>query len=400
MVDKGPLAHGTWSSGARQRMPRSVESFAGPASCLEPRFGEQNAAEGCLRVEQAADVAALSSVREALALASFAEDAASASGEPSDAALGGFEADHEIVVAFAASVVQQTAVAVPGLAGVGVAMLKLVTLEVTWKLTLELELTSEPTWRLASESAVAASASVAGAFAAVGDSGAGEPSAAGSVEVLWNGEICVAGSEEPSPLCAERTAVLAFADGASDAERRGEVEGAAAACEAAAAVGAAAAETFAGGSFEPWCCAAEPSAPLARVVVLASVVAVVDASAVVGASSVVEASGVEQHAGVPSGVEEHVVGASAVGAYVEVAFAAVESVAEEVLELSLLDLVDLEASQAGKTYSDQLALASSFAGDPSEVLSVPSAFPDALEILGLRAVGARLEVLAFAVVQA
>ena len=382
-------------------MPRSVESFAGPASCLEPRFGEQNAAEGCLRVEQAADVAALSSVREAPAPASFAEDAASASGEPSDAALGGFEADHGIVVAFAASVVQQTVVAVPGLAGVGAAMLKLVTLEVTWKLTLELELTSEPTWRLASESAVAASASVAGASAAVGDSVVGEPSAAGSVEVLWNGQICVAGSEEPSPLCAERTAVLAFADGASDAERRGEVEGAAVACEAAAAVGAAAAETFAGGSSGPWCCAAEPSAPLARVVVLASVVAVVvGASAVVGASSVVEASGVEQHAGVPSGVEEHVVGASAVGAYVEVAFAAVESVAEEVLELSLLDLVDLEASQAGKTYSDQLALASSFAGDPSEVLSVPSAFPDALEILGLRAVGARLEVLAFAVVQA
>ena len=380
-------------------MPRSVESFAGPASCLEPRFGEQNAAEGCLRVGQAADVAALSSVREAPA--SFAEDATSASGEPSDAALGGFEADREIVVAFAASVVQQTVVAVPGLGSVGAAMLKLVTLEVTWKLTLELELTSEPTWRLASESAVAASASVAGASAAVGDSAAGEPSAAGSVEVLWNGEICVAGSEEPSPLCAERTAVLAFADGASDAERRGEVEGAAVACEAAAAVGAAAAETFAGGSSEPWCCAAEPFAPLARVVVLASVVAVVvGASAVVGASSVVEASGVEQHAVVPSGVEEHVVGASAVGAYVEVAFAAVESVAEEVLELSLLDLVDLEASQAGKTYSDQLALASSFAGDPSEVLSVPSAFPDALEILGLRAVGARLEVLAFAVVQA
>ena len=61
----------------------------------------------------------------------------------------------------------------------------------------------------------------------------------------------------------------------------------------------------------------------------------------------------------------------------------------------------MEASLVGKTYLDQLELASSFVEGPSEVLFGPWACPDALhqDILDSYAVGVHWEVSAFAVVQ-
>ena len=261
-------------------------------------------------------------------------------------------------------------------------------LEPTWEPAWELtwELAWELTWELAWEFAVGASA--VDAFAA------DEPFAAGSAELLklWGGEICAVGSEEPSPLCGVPIAVAAFAGATFDV---GHLEDVAATC-----VGAASAEVaFAGGAFAEETFAVDSSESLycavRGVVVLVWAVDVVGASVVVGASFVVAASDVGPYA-VVACVEEHVVGAyvegaSVEGAYVGVASAVAESVVEEVLEASLVDLGGSEASPAGKTYLDQLELASSFVEVPSEVLFGPWACPDALhqEILDSYAVGVR-----------
>ena len=253
------------------------------------------------------------------------------------------------------------------------------------------ERTSALTSELAWKSVVGASAdvcSVVDAFAV------DEPFSTGSAGLLklWDGEISAVDSEEPSPLCVASIAVVAFAVAAFDVERPGVLEDVAATCvgaasaEAAFAGGAFAEETFAEGSSEPSRCAVQG----VEVVALVWAVAVVGASVVVGASFVVAASGVGPY-GVVACVEEHVVGVYVVGAYVAGASAVAESVAEEVLEASLEDSGDLEASQVGKTYLDQLELASSFVEGPSEVLFGPWACPDALhqEILDSYAVGVR-----------
>ena len=167
--------------------------------------------------------------------------------------------------------------------------------------------------------------SVVDAFAA------DEPFSTGSAQLrrLWDGEICAAGSEKPSPLCWVPIAVVASAGAATDVGRldvAATCVGAASA-EVAFAEGASAEETFAVDSSEPLYCAVR------GVVVLVWAVAVVGASVVVGASFVVAASGVGSYA-VGACVEEHVVGAYGVGACVAVASAVAESVAEEVLEAS------------------------------------------------------------------
>jgi hypothetical protein len=192
-----------------------------------------------------------------------------------------------------------------------------------------LKLTSELTSELAWKSAVGASADVCSVVDAFD---ADEPFSTGSAELLklWDGEISAVGSEEPSPLCVVPIAVAAFAVAAIDVARLGVLKDVAATCvgaasaEAAFAGGAFAEETFAVGSSEPSCCAVE-------VVVLQWAVAVVDASVVVGASFVVAASGVGPYA-VVACVKEHVVGVYVVGAS-----SVAESVAEEVLEASLVD---------------------------------------------------------------